>query len=486
MSETPTSAVIHGHFYQPPREDPWLERVPREPSAAPFHDWNRRIERECYRPVVTARLLDGRGRTRRVLNALSLMSFDFGPTLLAWLEREAPETYEAILEADRSSCWRLGGRGNAMAMPYHHVILPLSAPRDRLTEIRWGLADFRRRFGREPEGMWLPETAVDDATLDALAGEGIAFTVLAPRQVESVPARGLPGLYRTRSGREIAVFVYDGDLSHGVAFGDLLSNGRRWAERMVAANEEEGRLLTSIATDGETYGHHHRFAEMALAAALDHLESRDDVRVESYASFLARHPPEEEIAIVEPSSWSCVHGVERWRSACGCALEPGASTQQEWRAPLREAVTWLADRLHEIYEAEAGRLFLDPWRVRDAYGAVLDASGTERAAFVEEHARKVLSSEESTRARELLEMERNALRTFTSCAWFFDDLARIEPIQVLRYAARAIELAGEAGSGLEEGLRNRLAKARSNDPDVGDGRSLYDAEVRPGVGASAR
>lgn len=461
MSASVRSVVVHGHFYQPPREDPWLERIPREPSAAPFHDWNRRIEDECYRKVV---------------DALPFMSFDFGPTLLSWLEREAPETYRGIVEADRLSCRRLDGHGGAMAMPFHHAILPLSAPRDRLTEIRWGLADFRRRFGREPEGMWLPETAVDDATLDAVAREGIGFTVLAPRQVKQPPARGLPGLYRTRGGREIAVFVYDGELSHGVAFGDLLEDGRRLAGAVAGRDD---RALTSVATDGETYGHHHRDGHRALASALEALEARDDVRLESYASFLARNPPAEEITIVEPSSWSCVHGVERWRSACGCGLEPEPAGGREWRRPLRDAMTWLAGELHRIYEDQAGGFFADPWAVRDAYGEVVEASKDEKARFVEERATRTLSPEERGRALELLEMERNALRLFTSCAWFFDDLARLEAVQILRYAARAIELAEDAGPGLEEELRTRLAGAASNDPEVGDGRTLYDTRVRP-------
>jgi alpha-amylase/alpha-mannosidase (GH57 family) len=462
------SIVVHGHFYQPPREDPWLDVVEAEPSAAPWHDWNRRIERECYRAVVAARVPGAGGRIARIVNTLATISFDFGPTLLAWLERETPGTYAAVLEADRVSRAAHAGHGNAIAMPAHHAILPLSSRRDKTTEVRWGIADFRRRFGREPEGMWLPETAVDEETLDVLAAEGIAFTILAPHQVNPLPAHGLPGRYRTASGKTIALFVYDGPISHDVAFGPLIKDARAWAERLVAP---PARRLVSVATDGETYGHHHRFGEMALAALLEDLAARPLARVENFAAFLARNPPTTDVALVAPSSWSCPHGVERWRAECGCRMAPERTSQQRWRSPLREAVDWLAGELHALFEREGAGLFGDPWAARERYGADVAAG---RAAAGD------------ARERELLEMERQALRAFTSCGWFFDDIAGLESLQVLRYAARAIELAGADAARLEAGLLERLARAESNDASQGTGRDLYLARVKPPTAAPVR
>jgi alpha-amylase/alpha-mannosidase (GH57 family) len=481
------SIVIHGHFYQPPREDPWLDEVEAEPSAAPFHDWNQRIERECYRAVAAARLYAPDGRIARIVNALASISFDFGPTLLDWLEREAPRTYAGVLEADRLSRERYDGHGNAMAAPYHHTILPLASRRDKVAEVRWGIADFRRRFGREPAGMWLPETAVDPETLDILAAEGIRFTILAPHQVEQQPAGGFPGWYRTPGGGSIALCVYDGAISHDVAFGPLLRDAATWAERLLAEGPAgTERRLVAVATDGETYGHHHRFGEVALAWLLRELERQRDVRVENFAAFLARHPPEQEVKLVAPTSWSCPHGVERWRADCGCRLAPERATQQRWRVPLRDALDWLAGRLHARFEEEGGALFTDPWAARDAYGAVVSADGASIARFAGAHARRPDDVAAGIRARELLELERNALRMFTSCGWFFDDIAGIEAVQILRYAARAIELAGADASPLEVGLLERLVRADSNEPGAGSGRDIYLNRVKPSVPAPAR
>ena len=539
------SIVIHGHFYQPPRENPWLEEVEREASAAPHHDWNARIEQECYRPVVAARVLAPDGRISRIVNTLEYISFNFGPTLLEWLEFAAPDTYARILDADRKSLARLG-HGNAIAQPYHHAILPLSTRRDKVTEVRWGIADFRRRFGRDPEGMWLPETALDDETLDVLAQEGIRFTIVAPGQVKSVPNDGHPGRYTTANGRTIALCIYDGDISHGIAFGGLLRDASVWAKRMLARTERrhtptdpahvaveaghwepdpesdggtrplttgEFRALTatgelvarktrhrllSAATDGETYGHHHRFGEMALARLMVDLSATRSVQVENFASYLAQHPATEDVEIVAPSAWSCAHGVERWRSNCSCRMRGG--TNQEWRTPLRDAIASLADGLHEIYEREATRYFDDPWAVRDAYGEVVAmpekiqawvADRVKRAARDEpERASEarfpVPGSPSSLGPQSLLEMERGALRIFTSCAWFFDDIGGLEPLEVLRYAARAIELAGPAGAQLEEAFIASLADAKSNDPSTGSGRDVYLTMAKPKLGQFAR
>lgn len=454
------SVVIHGHFYQPPREEPWLELITREPGAAPFHDWNQRIEHECYRAVVAARVQAADGRIARIVNTLDRISFNIGPTLIEWLERAAPDTWYAMVAADRASALRLGGHGNALAMPFHHSILPLASRRDKTTEVRWGIADFRRRFSREPEGMWLPETAVDDETLDVLASEGIKFTVLAPHQVQVPPPDGLPGKYTTSSGRTIALFLYDGPMSQDVAFGSLTRDGAGWANRLLGLPQPaSGPMLTSVATDGETYGHHHRFGEMALATMLERLALSGETRVENFGSFLARHPAEHPVHLVEPSSWSCPHGVERWKSNCGCRLKEG--TSQAWRAPMREGLNELAERLHAQFAEEAAQFFPDAWAARDAYAAL----GTP--------------SHLPVRARELLEMERNALRMFTSCGWFYDDIAGIESLVCLRYAARAIELAGPEGAPLGTALRAQLALAPSNDPSAGSGRDVYDRKARP-------
>jgi hypothetical protein len=470
---TPRSIVIHGHFYQPPREDPWLDEVETEPSAAPFHDWNERIEQECYRAVGAARIPGPAGRIARIINLYEWISFNFGPTLLEWLEHAAPETYADIMAGDRASAARLG-HGNAMAMPYHHAILPLSSRREKLTEVRWGIADFQRRFGRAPEGMWLPETAVDEESLDVLAQEGIRFTVLAPHQVNPVPPRGLPGLVRTVTGRTIAVLVYDGPISHDVAFGPLVRDAVAWSERLLAGPSNGlAHALLSVATDGETYGHHHPFGEMALAGTLERLREAPGVTVENYASFLARHGVEHEVTLIAPSSWSCPHGVERWRSDCGCRMAPDQPTNQRWRTPLRDAIAWLTSACHEIYDSDAPRLLRDPEAALAGYGTVIGAGAEAVRQYGGTVAKGTVTEEQLVRATELLEMERGALRTLTSCAWFFDDISGIEALQVLRYAAWAIGLAGPDALFLEEGFTRRLALAESNTRTLGNGRDIY-------------
>jgi uncharacterized protein DUF3536/glycosyl hydrolase family 57 len=479
----PRSVVLHGHFYQPPRENPWLDYVETEATAAPHHDWNRRVEQECYRAVAAARLPDAAGRIARIVNTLAWISFDFGATLMEWLEDEAPRTYRAVLDADRESRRRTGF-GNAVAAPYHHVILPLSTRRDKVTEVRWGIADFRRRFGRDPEGMWLPETAVDDESLDVLAAQGIAFTILGPHQVRRPPAGGRPVRYRTGGGHEIALFVYDGPLSHDVAFGPLLDDAYAWARRLTGTGD--GDAVVSMATDGETFGHHHRFGEMALAKVLDLLGQRPEAVVTNFAATLAAHPPAETAELVAPSAWSCPHGVERWRSDCGCRVAPEKGWNQKWRAPLRAALKWLADELHAVYEREGGPLFADPWAARDAYAESFGPPGPSLADLLSTHAAHALTPDETVRARELLQLERDALALFTSCAWFFDDVGGLEPLEALRYAAHAIELTGAAAEALDRGLAGRLAAAASNDPAIGNAGRIYRERARPAVPPAAR
>jgi hypothetical protein len=487
----PGHVCIHGHFYQPPREDPWTETVPRQPSAHPAHDWNHRITEECYRPNAAARLLGRGGRIRQVVSNYARVSFDAGPTLLRWLARHAPDVHDAMIEGDRAAVARWG-HGTAIAQAYHHAILPLLDARDRRTEIRWALRDFAHRFGRESEGIWLPECAVDVATLEDVAAAGIRFTILAPQQVEAVRERGgrwrkvgaggpdprRPYRVPLPSGAHVDVFVYDGPTSQAVAFEGLLEKGERLADR-VRHLPRAGDELGHIATDGESYGHHHRFGDMALAYALELLEAGTDVRLTPYAAFLATHPPTAEARIVSPSSWSCVHGVERWRSDCGCGTAPGGG---RWRAPLRAAVDRLAERVDARWEPAAAELLDDPWSARDDYVDCLLEPGRDAVdAWLDARARRPLDEEDRRRVLGLLELQRFRLMAFTSCAWFFDDLDRLEPIQILKHAWRAVDLAADLfpDADLAGPLRRDLAQARSGRPRGRTGPQLLDREVRP-------
>ncbi len=484
--------IVHGHFYQPPRENPWTERLGQEASAHPYHNWNERIRRECYAPNRAARILDAEKRITAIRNNYQGMSFNFGPTLLDWMARSDSVTLASLVAADRASRARLGF-GNAMAQAYSHPILPLIDRRDKRTQVLWGLAHFRRTYGREAEGMWLPETAADGETLDVLAEAGVRFTVLAPWQltaarpgpeaawVEHIRPEdlGRPYRYPTPSGREIALFFYDAEVAREVAFERLLESGDGFASRLIAgarARPDEAPLL-HMATDGETYGHHHRFGEMALAYALRRLDQTPEVEVTNYAAFLSRFPPTWEARVLEPGSWSCMHGVERWRRDCGCRTGGEPGDNQRWREPLFEALTELRRGLGEAFDREGSKLLVDPWAARDAYiDVLLDPAPHTRAAFLAAHRRGTASASEVWR---LLEMERHALLMFTSCGWFFSDLAGIETLQVLRYAARAIELCGEDASGdLPRRFSRILEGASTNRKPVRTGSALFREVVR--------
>jgi alpha-amylase/alpha-mannosidase (GH57 family) len=489
---------IHGHFYQPPRENPWLEAIEGQPSAYPYHDWNERISAECYAPNANARILDGDNRIVAIVNNYASMSFNFGPTLLSWLEEKEPRVYRAVLAADVESRTRFGGHGSALAQPYNHMILPLASARDRRTQVVWGIRDFEHRFGRRPEGMWLPETAVDEATLEALAEQEIAFTILAPHQALQVRRLGdeswtdvadgtvdptMPYRVALPSGASIAVFFYDGPVSRAVAFERLLATGERFAERLAGAFRADGERpqLVHIATDGETYGHHHRHGDMALAYALRTLESRPLATLTNYGEFLEKHPPTHEARIAGNTSWSCAHGIERWRSDCGCQSGAHTGWNQAWRAPLRGALDALRDTLAPLWEARAAALLDDPWRARDDYVAVLlDRSAATVRRFFAAQTARTLSDAERIEARKLLELQRHAQLMYTSCGWFFDDVSGIESRQIIRYAGRVLQLAGELfGSGLEEAFLAKLDAAKSNVPEAGDGRRIYEESVRP-------
>ncbi len=485
---------IHGHFYQPPRENPWLEEIQKQDEASPFHDWNERVSYECYEPNAASRILDNKKRVISIVNNYKKISFNFGPTLLAWLERHRPEVYRAVVDADGESKKSFSGHGCALAQAYNHIIMPLAVKRDRITQVKWGIADFRLRFNRNPEGMWLPETAVDYETLDILADEGITFTILAPHQAvrvrpaggEWVDVRGekidTKRAYRCNlpSGRSISIFFYDGAIAHGVSFGDLLRDGKGFAERLLqplTGRETDG--LVHIATDGETYGHHHRFGDMALAYCIHHIESYNLARITIYGEYLENFPPTYDVEIAENTSWSCVHGVERWKSNCGCKTGRHQEYTQEWRAPLREAMDRLRDGLALFFEKEAALLLKDPWAARDRYiTLILDRSQKNVETFLRSHARKPLSQQDRIRALKLLEMQRNIQLMFTSCGWFFEEISDIETKQVMQYAARAMQLAKETnGPDLEPEYRSILQKAKSNNPAYRTGLDVYDSEV---------
>ena len=496
MSNSPKHLCIHGHFYQPPRENAWLEVIELQDSAAPFHDWNARINYECYAPNAAARILGEGEHIKKIVNNYSRISFNFGPTLLSWMHDHDRITYDRILEADRVSAAARNGHGNALAQAHSHLILPLCNERDKRTQVIWGIKDFEFRFGRRPEGMWLAETAADTATLEVLAEQGIAFTVLAPRQAKGHRKIGeadwtyyggidvdttRPYWCNLPSGKRIALFFYDGNVSQGVAFEGLLNNGAAFAERLSGAyrtDRGDAPQLMHIATDGESYGHHHRFGEMALADCLERLDERDDIRLTNYGEYLEQHPPEYEIQIHENSSWSCVHGVERWRSNCGCHTGGHGDWTQAWRAPLRETLDWLRDTLIPVYEREATPLFNDPWTARDAYIEVVLHRRDNSAGFLEAHQRHPLTKEEQTRALRLLEMQRNALYMYTSCGWFFDEISGIETNQILQYANRAIHYAAQVGGEQLHGeFIRRLEDAPSN--VMANGAESYRQNVMP-------
>ena len=463
---------IHGHFYQPPREDPWTGRVGRQVSALPYHDWNERVTIQCYGPNAAARLLDGSGKVRRRLNNYSRMSFNFGPTLLSWMEEASPETYSAILSADGESAGRFSGHGGAMAQAYNHMIMPLASARDKRTQVAWGKRDFRHRFGRDPEGMWLPEVAVDLETLEVMAEAGILFTILAPHQASRVREGGswrdvtgggfdttVPYRCELSSGRSIALFFYNGALANDIAFGNLLENGGTFAGRMIDGARGEGARLSHAAVDGETFGHHRRFGEMALAYCLETVEEGGGAELTVYGEFLEKHPPTAVVEIIGNTSWSCTHGVERWRSDCGCRAGDHSEWHQRWRKPLRESLDRLREEVDRLFEEAGGECFDDPWEARDGYIDVLLGGGRPGG-----------------RAGDLLEMERFAMLMYTSCGWFFDDISRIETVQVLGYAARAAQLAGEvSGKDVLGPFLKSLEEVPGNTEEVPNARRAREA-----------
>ncbi|MBE9034373.1 DUF3536 domain-containing protein [aff. Roholtiella sp. LEGE 12411] len=527
--------TVHGHFYQPPRENPYLDAIERQPSAAPFHDWNERIHWECYRPNAFARVLNDRGEVTGIVNNYEYLSFNIGPTLMSWLERYDVEVYQRILEADAKSAQRLHGHGNAIAQVYNHIIMPLANERDKYTQIRWGKEDFRSRFGRDPEGIWLAETGVDYATLEALVAEGIRFIILAPSQAQrcrpqptkddphpqwhevggsqidptrpyrcylkptlstssplnamATPAAGIAAsngkTEHSLSAHEegnteglpyIDIFFYDGPISRDMGFSDVVYNSSHFAGRIGSAVRGDHRpaQLISVATDGETFGHHKKGTEKTLAFAFINEFPQHGWTVTNFAHYLSLNSPTWEVELKSVTAWSCAHGVGRWQDDCGCGGE-GSLWHQKWRRPLRDALNWLRDQLIEVYEEHGRQLFRDPWQARDEYIQVMrDRSPANVSRFLSRHQTRKLTAAEQVDALRLLEMQRHALLMFTSCGWFFEEISRPEGTQILRYAARALELAGEvAGVQLEKGFLKRLGLAPSNVEHFKHGAEIY-------------
>lgn len=488
---------IHGHFYQPPRENPWLNKVEIQDSAYPYHDWNQRINAECYIRNSASRILNQDQEIEEIMNNYGWMSFNIGPTLLAWMEHEAPETYQAILQADKESQERFSGHGSALAQAFNHLIMPLANERDQETQVIWGIEDFKSRFKRFPEGMWLGETAVNTTTLEILAKHGIKFTILSPYQAKRVrkiggkewkdatgakvdPRKGY--ICNLPSGNSITLFFYDGPASQGVAFEGLLDDGERFAQRLLGQFEADDNVqLVHIATDGESYGHHHNLGEMALSYCLDYIENHQSAELTIYGEFLEKFPPKYEVEILENTSWSCYHGVERWRSDCGCNTGGNEGWNQKWRAPLRESFDWVQENLISLYEEEMREYADNPWEVRNKYiQVILNREKANILSFLEQHFRNDLSEDDQIKILKLLEMQYHTMLMYTSCGWFFDEVTGIESMQDIFYATRAIQLAEEiSGREYEGDFKNHLEKIPSNLPQYGTALTAYNNFVKP-------
>ncbi len=493
--------TIHGHFYQPPRENPYLNTIERQPSAYPYHNWNERIHHECYRPNAFARILNDRGEILSIVNNYEYLSFNIGPTLMSWLQTYDVEVYQRIIEADRKSSERLDGHGNAIAQVYNHIILPLANERDKYTQVRWGKADFQSRFGRQPEGMWLAETAIDKDTLKVLIDEEIKFIILAPSQAlrcrplatennlapqwqetgggQIDPTR--PYRCFIEDGRYIDIFFYDGPISRDMGFNDVLNSTSILVKRLGQAIKGDHRpsQLINVATDGETFGHHKGSTEKCLAYAFTEEFPKRNWQVTNYAHYLSICPPTWEVELKPVTAWSCFHGVDRWQDNCGCG--GGGDWHQLWRKPLRYALNWLRDELSAIYEEQGAKYFFNPWRAREEYiEIILDRSEERVNEFILRHQHHPLTQTEIIDALRLLEMQRHSLLMFTSCGWFFEEISRPEGTQILRYAARALELAGEvSGINLESQFLVYLSFAPSNVPLFKDGGAIYRQLVTP-------
>ncbi len=497
-----TYLAIHGHFYQPPRENPWLDTIELQDSANPFHDWNARIAAECYTPNSVSKIVTNNNKIMDIVNNYSYISFNFGPTLLSWMEKNVPYSYDRLLKADKESAERNNCHGNAIAQVYNHMILPLANTKDKYTQILWGIRDFEYRFGRKPEGMWLAETACDDATLEALVDCGIKFTILSPYQAKSVrplntekwsdvswgnidPARAYRYYIKSDKSKYIDLFFYDGSISKSVAFDELLTDGNKFIKRIkegVSSNRDYNQLV-HIATDGESYGHHTKFGDMALAYILKVRAKDEGFTITNYANYLELEGVEYEVDIKDVSSWSCAHGVGRWCDDCGCSTGAGYGWNQKWRKPLREALDYVRDELIKVYEKYAGEYLNDVWAARNDYiDVVLDRSKNKIKEFINKHQKYELEKDETVRVLRLLEMQRQTMLMYTSCGWFFAEISGIETTQIMKYAARAMQLAAYFTSkDIETDFLKILSRAQSNIRGFGSGKDVYEKFVKPSV-----
>lgn len=494
--------TIHGHFYQPPRENPWLEAIELQDSALPFHDWNERINKECYNPNSVSKIVDSRNRILDVVNNYEYMSYNFGPTLLSWMEQFAPLTYERIIKADIESISEHNGHGNAIAQVYNHIIMPLANEHDKETQIKWGIRDFEYRFGRKPEGMWLAETAVDDDTLRILEANGIKFTILSPYQADKFkkkgdkewtdiswgnidPARSYKYNIKSAPGKSIDLFFYDGAISRSVAFDELLKDGNKFIKRLKEGVSDcrDFPQIVNIATDGESYGHHTKFGDMALAYVLKVKAKDEGFKITNYAEYLEKYRSDCEVEIKQASSWSCFHGVGRWKEDCGCSTGGHPGWNQKWRKPLREALDYLRDELVIIFEQEGPKYFDNVWEVRNNYiDVILDRNEMNVKKFQQDNFKPDLSDEQKVHAMELLEIQRQAMLMYTSCGWFFSEISGIETVQIMKYAARAMQLATKfSNKDLEKHFLEILSEAKSNIPEHGTGKDIFERFVKPSI-----
>lgn len=502
-STTEKFLTIHGHFYQPPRENPWLEAIELQDSALPFHDWNERICKECYNPNSVSRIVDNKNQILDIVNNYQYMSFNFGPTLLSWMEEFAPLTYERIIKADIDSISEHSGHGNALAQVYNHMIMPLANAYDKETQVKWGIRDFEYRFGRKPEGIWLAETAVDDATLKVLVDNGIKFTILSPYQALKIrktgdkewqdvswgnidPARSYKYTLKCDSKKSIDLFFYDGAISRSVAFDELLKDGNRFIKRLKEGVSETRNYpqLVNIATDGESYGHHTKFGDMALSYVLKIKAEDEGFKITNYAEYLDKYESDYEVDIKQASSWSCFHGVGRWKEDCGCSTGGHPGWNQKWREPLRNALDYLRDELAKVFEAEGPKYFNDnPWTIRNKYiDVILDRNYITIRKFQKENFKPDLTEEQKVKGMELLEIQRQAMLMYTSCGWFFSEISGIETVQIMKYAARAMQLVARfTNEDFETHFKDILSQAKSNIAEFGTGKDIYEHFVKPSV-----
>jgi alpha-amylase/alpha-mannosidase (GH57 family) len=492
--------IIHGHFYQPPREDPWIGLVPSQTTAYPYHDWNERITRECYAANSMSRTLNAFGQITDIVNNYSFISFNFGPTLLNWLKMNTNYVYENIIEADRISLVKNNGHGNAIAQAYNHTILPLCSPEDAKTQVIWGIKDFEVHFGRKSEGIWLPEAAVNMSVVDLLIEQGVRFIILSPWQAEAIcpiggnkwqPLNNNPIL----SGRayqidrphgSIAVFFYNHILATGISFQNFLQNADRLYEKLVSFKQNaDPTYLVNIASDGEVYGHHEPFGDMCLAALIKLVKKNDDFKFLNYGMYLDLHPPTYLVKLRNGerglgTSWSCVHGVARWYRNCGCTTGNKPDWNQEWRTPLRNALVYLRDKLRAIYIREMSLLSSnDPKEIRNSYIDVLTEK-VNKNDFIKKCVDKTdpLNKKIIHRFFSLLEGQKYSMFMFTSCGWFFSEISGLETMQNMRYAIKASELHQMTNNqDILSPFLSELENARSNISTYGSGRNIVESII---------